>query len=444
MLKHTAATPSATTLSITGADYDAQDRVVSYGVSPASEPCNGGAVPVTYDRAGRVHKQGATTYTYDLLGNLLKVETLDAADLCASVTITYDVDPQNRRVGRSVDGVFDAGWLYIGGHRVVAELDSAGKVVKSFTYGVSGHSPSAMMYRDPATGSVRRFAFVQDHVGSIVRVLELTSNDVVEVERSEYSAFGVLVGRTTASSFSDIGGQPFGFAGGLFDPITGLTRFGARDYDPRLGRWLARDSLGFGAGDTNLYAYVGGDPVNLVDPAGQNPLAVAAAKAAAAGAVGGALWNAGLSMAAHLYVRGEVDFGHAGREALTGAVQGAIAGAAIGGLGHVARGLLGRFRGGSGSGSSGVRGGNGSSGGGSCAPKARPKYGNPDKIQKQMKKRGWTEDQIVEAMDTKGIPAAGKNGPATRYVHPETGRSVVVDDATGEVFHVGGDGFKYD
>ena len=65
VLKHTAATPSTTTLSITGADYDAQDRVVSYGVSPASEPCNAGAVPVAYDRAGRVHKQGATTYTYD-------------------------------------------------------------------------------------------------------------------------------------------------------------------------------------------------------------------------------------------------------------------------------------------------------------------------------------------------------------------------------------------
>jgi hypothetical protein len=33
---------------------------------------------------------------------------------------------------------------------------------------------------------------------------------------------------------------------------------------------------------------------------------------------------------------------------------------------------------------------------------------------------------------------------ATRYVHPETGRSVVVDDETKEVIHVGGDGFKYD
>jgi hypothetical protein len=60
-----------------------------------------------------------------------------------------------------------------------------------------------------------------------------------------------------------------------------------------------------------------------------------------------------------------------------------------------------------------------------------------------MTKRGWTEAQIIEALQTQGVPARGQKGPATRYVHPRTGRSVVVDDTTGEVFHVGGDGFEY-
>lgn len=66
------------------------------------------------------------------------------------------------------------------------------------------------------------------------------------------------------------------------------------------------------------------------------------------------------------------------------------------------------------------------------------------KVRTQMKRRGWTEEQIHEAMGTKGIKTQGKQGPATRYVHPDTGRSVVVDDRSGEVFHVGGDGFLYD
>jgi RHS repeat-associated protein len=34
---------------------------------------------------------------------------------------------------------------------------------------------------------------------------------------------------------------PFGFAGGMYDPDTGLVRFGARDYEPETGRSTAKD-----------------------------------------------------------------------------------------------------------------------------------------------------------------------------------------------------------
>jgi RHS repeat-associated protein len=64
------------------------------------------------------------------------------------------------------------------------------------------------------------------------------------------------------------GFQPFGFAGGLYDPDTGLVRFGARDYDPVIGRWLAKDPIAFGGGQTNLYVYAGNDPINQIDPSG--------------------------------------------------------------------------------------------------------------------------------------------------------------------------------
>ena len=36
-----------------------------------------------------------------------------------------------------------------------------------------------------------------------------------------------------------------------------------------------------------------------------------------------------------------------------------------------------------------------------------------------------------------------KGNSATRYVHPQTGRSVVQDNVTKEIIHFGGNGFKY-
>ena len=45
-------------------------------------------------------------------------------------------------------------------------------------------------------------------------------------------------------------------------------RFGYRDYDAYTGKWTAKDPIGFAGGDSNLYGYVLGDPVNFVDPLG--------------------------------------------------------------------------------------------------------------------------------------------------------------------------------
>jgi hypothetical protein len=60
--------------------------------------------------------------------------------------------------------------------------------------------------------------------------------------------------------------------------------------------------------------------------------------------------------------------------------------------------------------------------------------------------RGWTEQQIAEAIKSgQQIPAINKatGNVAIRYVHTQTGQSVVVDTVTNEVIHVGGPGFKY-
>ncbi|GLS04990.1 hypothetical protein GCM10007860_21390 [Chitiniphilus shinanonensis] len=75
----------------------------------------------------------------------------------------------------------------------------------------------------------------------------------------DYDAWGNVLSDTNP------GFQPFGFAGGIYDKDTGLVRFGARDYDPQVGRWTAKNPIGSGGGDANIYLYVCGDPANFVD-----------------------------------------------------------------------------------------------------------------------------------------------------------------------------------
>ena len=78
----------------------------------------------------------------------------------------------------------------------------------------------------------------------------------------DYDEFGVVT-KDTKPGF-----QPFGFAGGLYEPQTGLVRFGVRDYDAETGRWTAKDPIGFDGGDSNIYTYVGNKPINHIDLTG--------------------------------------------------------------------------------------------------------------------------------------------------------------------------------
>jgi RHS repeat-associated protein len=133
----------------------------------------------------------------------------------------------------------------------VAELDGSGNLLAQFVYGSKPHAPDYILKGG------QTYRVISDHLGSIRLVVNIADGSVAE--RIEYDEFGVVV------LDSSPGWQPFGFAGGLYDPDTGLTRFGERDYEPTTGRWTAKDPISFGGGNTNLYSYVFADPLNLLD-----------------------------------------------------------------------------------------------------------------------------------------------------------------------------------
>jgi RHS repeat-associated protein len=224
----------------TGA-YDAQDRLLRYGNAVFAYTANGEL---------RLQALGADTtwYTYDQLGNLVTVE-LPSGD-----RIDYLIDGQNRRVAKQLNGTLVRAWLYQNGLNPVAELDGTGALVSRFVYGSKGHVPDYLM-RGGQT-----YRLVTDHLGSVRLVVEVGTGAIAQ--RVEYDAWGNVLLDTNP------GLQPFGFAGGLWEPATGLVRFGARDYDAEVGRWTSKDPILFSGRDLDLYAYVSNKPVGLIDPTG--------------------------------------------------------------------------------------------------------------------------------------------------------------------------------
>lgn len=224
--------------------YDDQDRIQTYQTRSYRFGPNGDLQRIT--DGARV-----TDLAYDVFGNLKRVV------LPGATTIEYVVDGRHRRVGKKVNGTLVQGFVYADQLRIAAELDGAGSVVSRFVYGTKRNVPEYMV-----KGS-EQFRLLTDQVGSVRLVVNAQTGAIAQ--RIDYDEFGQV------TLDSSPGFQPFGFAGGLYDHHSGLVRFGARDYDASIGRWTAKDPVLFRGGDTNLYAYVRGDPASLVDHNGLEP-----------------------------------------------------------------------------------------------------------------------------------------------------------------------------
>ncbi len=249
------------TLDPVGNRLSVQDGAATTAYAPSdgqqlTDPLNRytavGGNALSTDGRGNVLNDGRTTYTYDLLNRQLSASGPDGS-------ATYVYNAFNQRIAK-VSGSTTTYFVYDTLSRVLETYDSSATLQARYTYG-AGIDEVLTLERGGAT-----YTYHRDGLGSIS---EITDASGALVERYTYDVYGtptITDGAGSALAASSIA-NPYMFTGREYEPESGIYSYRARMYSPRLGRFLQHDPLGYVDG-LNMYAYVGNDPVNWVDPLG--------------------------------------------------------------------------------------------------------------------------------------------------------------------------------
>jgi RHS repeat-associated protein len=233
-------------------------------VPPRNPSFSSGTITATYNELNQIVTRGANTYTYDADGNRVGVT--------GNVNSTSTYDPENRLISDTASGQTVL-YAYNGlGQRVrleksnevrryhhdplgrvMFETDSAGRITCYFIHGAG----RIVALGAPSTG----FHFFHfDKNGS---TLALTDSAGAVSGSYVYLPFGWISNRSGSTY------NPFTFVGahGVMEDGNGFSFMKNRYYSSATGRFFQKDPIGL-AGGLNVYAYVGNNPVERIDPEG--------------------------------------------------------------------------------------------------------------------------------------------------------------------------------
>ena len=110
--------------------------------------------------------------------------------------------------------------------------------------------------------------FKKDQIGSTRAVLSAVGNTLQNVQSTDYYPFGL------AYSTNNLNKNKYLFSGkelqdaSIGGTILGLYDFGARQYDPVIGRWMTQDRFASKYAQISPYTYCANNPILFTDPTG--------------------------------------------------------------------------------------------------------------------------------------------------------------------------------
>ena len=201
-------------------------------------------ISLSYDANGNTTDLGDLDIIYNENNRIIRVEQ-------GGQTLgEYTYNGLGQRVKKTAAGETTI-YHYDMNGRLIAETAADGTIIVEYLY--MGKVRLAM--KDGPTGNI--YHFLNDHLGTPEIVTD-SSGTVV------WEAYHLPFGETNIHPDSSIVNN-FRFPGQYYDNETGFHYNYHRYYDPRTGRYLTPDPIGL-VGGINLYAYVGNNPINRVDP----------------------------------------------------------------------------------------------------------------------------------------------------------------------------------
>ncbi len=196
-------------------------------------------------------------YEYDALNRMT------AAELPSNERKEWTYDAQTRRLGGS-----DGNHIYGPGWETIADTDDS--LSPNIVYILGGGMDGQLGFVKKEGTEWSTYYYLRDHLGSVLALVDETG---AIVESYEYEPYGLptfydSTGTLIADSFV---GNRMLYTGREWDADLEMYHYRYRTYDPRSKRFMQGDPIGLNGG-WNYYAYVGGNPVNYIDPMGLSKL----------------------------------------------------------------------------------------------------------------------------------------------------------------------------